>query len=347
MANRDRRAERKAKRRQERIRQEKHRARQGWSPAASGAASSSPRMVVNVHHVPGGDMVMMERTHRTMDFLLADRQAESMAEIQQLLNTHLIGNAWEENHRRMLLSSVVERAQDLAFLAIEETDPQKAVKLAKEALALDPGCCDAHVIIATRGVTDVSERLAILEGALAHEYDRLGGATYFQENTGHFWGITKTRPYMRARYAYALAFQALGRYAEAAAECRALLELCTDDRQAVRYQYLACLLAGDLLDEAETAIIDHRDDRDAPWLWARVLERLLANDANGASQALTKARRANVLVPAVLFMPADQRHRCPPRYETGDATEAVYIADVYGCAWDRHPGALAWLRENF
>lgn len=349
MANRDRRAQRKAKKRQERIRQNKHQTRfgsVGYGHFGSEEPVQMPRMVINVHHAPGGDMVMMERTHRTMDFLLAGREPKNMEDVQQILNTHLVGDAWKENHGRMLLSSDLERAQDLAFDAIEEEKPRKAIKLAKEALALDPACCDAHVIIATRGTKDANERLAILEGAIANERERLGGATFFEENRGHFWGVSKTRPYMRAHYAYALAFKALGQYPEAAAECRILLDLCTDDRQAVRYQYLACLMAGGLLDELKTAIIDHRENQDAAWLWARVLERLLAGDPNGADQTLDKARRANFMVPTVLFMLPAKRHACPPTYETGEATEAVYIADVYGCAWDAHPEALAWLREH-
>ena len=68
--------------------------------------------------------------------------------------------------------------------------------------------------------------------------------------------------------------------------------------------------------------------------------------SDGADQTLDKARRANFMVPTVLFMLPAKRHACPPTYETGEATEAVYIADVYGCAWDAHPEALAWLREN-
>jgi tetratricopeptide (TPR) repeat protein len=351
MANRDRRAQRKAKKRQERIRQNKHQAKFGFGFGGYGSDQHDepmpmPRMAVNVHHVPGGDMVMMERTHRTMNFLLEGRDLKSMDEMQDILNTHLVGDAWKENHGRMLLSSDLERAQDLAFDAIEEEKPRKAIKLAKEALALDPACCDAHVIIATRDTKDANERLAILEGAIANERERLGGDAFFTENRGHFWGISTTRPYMRAHYAYALAFKVLGQYAEAAAACRILLELCTDDRQAVRYQYLACLMAGDLLEDLKMAIDDHREAQDAAWLWGRVLERLLADDTNGAKQALTKARRANFMVPVILFMPPAKRHACPPTYETGEASEAVYIADVYGCAWDAHPEALAWLKEH-
>jgi tetratricopeptide (TPR) repeat protein len=358
MAQNDRRAQRKAKKRQERIRQQKHLTRYGYGlPSMSDFPPSFfdepadepapiPRMSINVHHVRGGDMIMMERAHRTMDFLLAGREIENMDEIQEILNTHLIGEAYKENHRRMLLSSELERAQDLAFTAIEDSDSLKAVNLAKDALALDPECCDAHLTLATRGTTDKSEQLAILEKALANERKRLGGDTFFAENSGHFWEISSTRPYMRARYAYALTFKALGQYAQAAAECRALIELCEEDRQAVRHQYLACLMAGDLLEELLTAIGDDNEELDAPWLWAKVLERLLAHDPDGADHVLKQARRANFMVVVLLLIPPEERHQSPPRYETGEASEAVYIADVYGCAWDKHPEALAWLQEH-
>lgn len=354
MAHADRRAQRKAKKRQERIRQKKHLTRYGYGfpsmsdfpPSFFEKPAPIPRMSINVHHVRGGDMIMMERTHRTMDFLLAEHETKNMEEVQKILNTQLIGEAYQENHRRMLLSSELERAQDLAYTAIEESDTQKAVHWAQEALALDPECCDAHLTIATRGTTDTNERLVILEKALANERKRLGGDTFFAENTGNFWGISSTRPYMRARYAYALTFKALGQYAQAAAECRALIELCEKDRQAVRYQYFACLMAGDLLEESQKFIDEYNEELEAPWLWAKVLERLLAHDPDGADQVLKQARRANFMAAVMLLIPPEERRPCPPQYDIGEDSEAVYIADVYGCAWDKHPEALAWLQEH-
>ncbi len=360
MTNRDRRAQRKAKRRRERIRQDQHQTRFGFTGSGFDFGGSGmgvtgfgdampapmPQMAINVHHVPGGDMVDMERTHRTLNFLMAERPPEGMDDLEQRINAQLTGHAWEENHRRMLLGSAAERAQDLAFAALEQADPIAAVRQAREALAIDGDCCDAHAIVATRGTSDANERLAMLEGAIARERNRLGGDAFFAEHAGHFWGMTDTRPYMRTRYAYALALKDLGRFAEAAGECGALLELCEADRLAVRYQYLACLMAGGLLEELPTAIATHREAHDAPWLWGRVLERLLAGDDDGAVQAIAEARRTNVMVASLLLSPPSERPPCPPRYEIGAATEAAYIADVYGRAWDLHPDALAWLREH-
>jgi hypothetical protein len=105
-------------------------------------------------------------------------------------------------------------------------------------------------------------------------------------------------------------------------------------------------MAGDLLEELLTAIGDDNEELDAPWLWAKVLERLLAHDPDGADHVLKQARRANFMVVVLLLIPPEERHQSPPRYETGEASEAVYIADVYGCAWDKHPEALAWLQEH-
>ena len=59
MANRDRRAQRKAKKRQERIRQNKHQATFGFGFGDYGdyhpeGPIQMPRIAINVHHVPGG-----------------------------------------------------------------------------------------------------------------------------------------------------------------------------------------------------------------------------------------------------------------------------------------------------
>jgi len=346
MPNRDRRAQRKRKKRAERIRQDKHVAKS--SPASSGPDPMLPLqgMPIDVHHVPGGASIVAERARRTFDFFQRDLPAKNRQELKKLIGTHMIGDAWLEDHHRMLATSVLEQAQELAFTALQEEDPGAAVKWANQALTLDPLCCDAQVILATHGTIDHDTRIDIFTRIIDTEFERLGGETFLAENSDHFWGIPHTRPLMRAQFARALALKAGGEFGVAAEDFNELISLSPRDIQGARFHYLACVMAGELFDELKIDIIDFRDDHNAAWLWARVLERLLLNDFDGAHLALTNARRANSLVAAVLRRPKSKRPPCPPRYERGEATEAVYIVDVFACAWDSHPEASAWLREH-
>jgi hypothetical protein len=63
------------------------------------------------------------------------------------------------------------------------------------------------------------------------------GATIFQEEAGHFWGIVATRPYMQARYALVEALLKIKTYAAVEAALNHLLDmlrLCRGDTMGVR-----------------------------------------------------------------------------------------------------------------
>src|SRR5262249_40949250 len=118
-----------------------------------------------------------------------------------------------------------DRAQKLAYDAMEAADPDRAAALARQALALDPECSDALYVLALNAAGSRQEQVNLLEQAVAAAERRLGGQSYFEENRGNFWGILETRPYMRVRAALADILRGEGRLAEAVGHYEALLGL--------------------------------------------------------------------------------------------------------------------------
>ena len=119
--------------------------------------------------------------------------------------------------------------------------------------------------------------------------ERTLGSACFAENVGHFWGITETRPYMRARFGLAESLTAAGRIDEAMTHYQELLRLNPNDNQGVRYVLLPKLLAAGRDVEAARLLKEY-DEESANWAYARAL---LAFRLSGRSAAADReaARR--------------------------------------------------------
>lgn len=127
-------------------------------------------------------------------------------------------------------------AWDYLDMAYEADSEEEALIYAKKALQMDKDFLDAEVMI-TELTSDDGEELKL-------EYERLIEKTevYLREtdilnddNTGAFWGILETRPYMRLRYSYIKLLLDQGKFRKAMKECEELLILSEGDNMGVRY----------------------------------------------------------------------------------------------------------------
>lgn len=89
-----------------------------------------------------------------------------------------------------------DRAQEIAFEAMEARTARKRIGLAQEALALSPSCSDAYLVLA-REASHADDALDLYRRAEAAGVEGLGQAP-FKEDVGLFWSLIGTRPYMRA-----------------------------------------------------------------------------------------------------------------------------------------------------
>ena len=119
-------------------------------------------------------------------------------------------------------------AQDLVYQAMEAPNAEAALTLAKRALAIDPRCVDAMMMVAQSTSSTDKELLQRVAAAVKAGEENLG-ADFFSDNAGYFWGILETRPYMRARAQLAQLLAEAGRIEEAIDHYAQMLQLNPND----------------------------------------------------------------------------------------------------------------------
>jgi tetratricopeptide (TPR) repeat protein len=235
-----------------------------------------------------------------------------------------------------------EEALELAFDAMVAPSPAAARKLASQALALDPDCVDALVLLNSLDARTPDEAIEGLKNAVAVG-ERSLGAKFTRDNKGHFWLILETRPYMRALGELANLLRSQGRHAEAIGIYEKMLELNPGDNQGVRYLLLGLYLVVGSLIGADKLLRKYKGDAGASVAWARVLERFLSGDKKAAATALKEARKGNKFVELYMAgkknLPAD----LPDAYSPGSDEEAILCVDTLAAAWASHPEAVLWL----
>ena len=136
------------------------------------------------------------------------------------------------------------QSDDLLEEAYNTSSKIKAIKLAKQALEINPENIDAECFIADfeeNQIKKLNKMETIIEKATQIlEKDNM----FDKENIGHFWGMIETRPYMRARNRKLTILIDLGRYTDAIKECEELLDLCESDNLGIRYTLIGlyCIL---------------------------------------------------------------------------------------------------------
>ena len=153
-----------------------------------------------------------------------------------------------------------EKSDDLLFEAYEEPIKTKAIKLAKQALELNPNNIDAENFI-TKHESNTIKRLRKYEETLNKEKNNLEKEKFFdKENIGIFWGLIGTRPYMRTKHSYMLTLMELGRYTESIKQGEELLELCESDNLGIRYLIIGLYTVLEKFEKAEEIYNKYSDD---------------------------------------------------------------------------------------
>lgn len=240
--------------------------------------------------------------------------------------------------------SAVDRAQDLVYQAMEARAPARRLRLATQALDLDPDNVDALLMLTDAVPLGDATRIKVLRDIVAVGTKRLGPRA-FKKLAPHFWGHLETRPYMRARESLAEDLRTAGRLEEAIEEYTGMLALNENDNQGMRYHLLPCLLALRRLDEAQALMKRYIDDCDwsVVFAWGRVLAFLLAGDPAAAAKALVVARKQNPHIEVFLRGRRKVPKRLPDSYSHGSEEEALCFAEPLVMAWKRYPDCQKWL----
>ena len=284
----------------------------------------------------------MERVLSDIEAAVADREFESTEEATAFINQVL---SQGEVPRRDL-GSALETAQDIAYDAWDAPTRRERIRLAKKALDISPDCADAYVILGEEAARSEEEALSLYEQGVAAGERALGKDT-FEEEAGHFWGILKTRPYMRARFYLADTLWQLERREEATEHFWDMLRLNPNDNQAARYSLLCCLL--ETQDEAQIRrlLALYPGDAMAVWKYGQALLSFQTEgDTVRSRKLLVDAVIQNPFVCPYLLGVKELPEVLPETIGFGDESEAVACAAQQIVAWLNTPGAIAWLASR-
>jgi tetratricopeptide (TPR) repeat protein len=239
--------------------------------------------------------------------------------------------------------SAVDEAQQVMYDAWEAPTRQRAVTLARKALAISADCADAYNLLAEETAKSLEEALDLYrKGVEAGE--RALGKKAFKEDVGYFWGILETRPYMRARAGLAQSLWEAGQREEAVEHYKELLRLNPNDNQGIRDFLMPCLIELGRDKDAERLYKQYAGDGMAVWMYSRAL---LDFRKQGYSQTAYSSLKAaldeNKHVPAYILGRKKIPRTLPSQYGFGDDNEAVLYAYGNIAAWKATPGALEWL----
>ena len=239
-----------------------------------------------------------------------------------------------------------ERADELFYDAMgAETLKQKSAMI-KKVLALDPEHTDANLWMLRNsgaGKNPLDELRRIVDAAA-----RKLGAKVFKKGKGIFWGISETRPYMRAREQLASHLIDAGQMDEGIKECEEMLALNRGDNQGIRHTLLKCYLCTNRQEEARQLIKRFASEikYNAVFAWGDVLLRRLSPNQDGLEKALKAARKQNTHIEAYITGKKKIPKILPPLYSIGSEEEAACFAKDLHAAWTANPEALEWLRAQ-
>lgn len=234
-----------------------------------------------------------------------------------------------------------EKARNLIYDALQ-MEGKKRYQLAEDALALNPNCVDAYVILAEKTKSLEDAILMYEKGIQAGEQEL--GQTFFKENRGYFWGLIETRPFMRAKLHYAEALSLLGKINEAIIQYEELLELNPMDNQGVRYSLFVAYMDTNEYKKAANLLLQYEEDA-AIGSYNKLLLELIENGFTKKAQLLLKAaKKENKYVIPYLIGKKRLPAYPPDYYGFGDENEAIVYADMHLHLWKKIEGLAEWLK---
>jgi tetratricopeptide (TPR) repeat protein len=225
-----------------------------------------------------------------------------------------------------------------------EARGRRRVQLARKAIEVFPDCADAWVLRAEETANEERALEFYRRGVEAGR--RALGEAPFLEDVGHFWGIHRTRPFMRALAGLAGQLELLGKGEEALPCYLELLRLNPGDNQGVRYPAAALLATLQRDEDALEMCRRHQDERGPFWAYlAALLEFRRAADTEPAWRSAEIALRS---APQVLSYLSGKRE-IPDLGESitlGGDEEAGWAASLLIDAWVCTPDAIRWLEDR-
>ncbi len=292
-----------------------------------------------------------ERTLAGIQRVVAERAFADLEELNAFLNSPEGRHAVETSEPTTPLG----RAQELAYDAWEATGPRR-YQLARQALALDPRCSDAWLILAEEErswrkqrrcferAVEAAERAAREEGWLK---DGDAGDEGEAETPGLYRRHMGLRAYVRARVALARCLAEGGHLAEARALYDDLLRRDHEDPLGLRYEVLPLYHALDDRAALRDLLARYEKEESCFLAWERLWLALAEGEQRRVvTRRARRALKANPHVPDHLLGLADAGDPRAPYYSPGSADEAAFYAALARIWWANTPVSLSWLVDH-
>jgi tetratricopeptide (TPR) repeat protein len=291
--------------------------------------------------LPLANPLVMDRVSAQIDRLLANQDFKTKEEYEAFMQANVLGKRIED----FVPETSLEKAQDIVFRAYG-VKGRKQIHMARQALAVDPDCADAYIMLAER--TPLQDKQLEYFTQALQAAERTLAPEVFEEHVGKFWQVVETRPYVRARFRLAKCLIKAARLQEAAEHLRELLRLNPDDILGARFWLWPCLLRLGKDAEVEKLLKQsNRDKDDCTWVYTRVL---LAFRQKGetplAKRHLNQAIKRNPICAEYLMNGKGFPKPTPDGRELFYDDEGYFCADVLAAAWHETAGAAEWLDER-
>jgi len=236
--------------------------------------------------------------------------------------------------------------KDQAFnivLDAKDLPDEKGRILAIQALSIDPDSIEAHSYLGSiephlKAIPHFKKGIKIGEELFSDEY--------LTENTGIFWNIPETRPFMECLNGYAIILYDLDRFAEAIPILERILELnLTDDMGARRLLMLSLIQMNDI--KKFRKYDDKLQDNDVQQLFNRALFTFkISGDNDNSRNLLYQANIENKNILSGLISITENKRF--PFFDKEDldfviAFEYLVMAKKI---WIQTEGATNWIRKN-
>ncbi|MEL7500371.1 MAG: hypothetical protein AAFN77_22440 [Planctomycetota bacterium] len=279
-----------------------------------------------------------ERHLRLVQAFIQQNQGMEPDQLNELLNTQFTGSIDDFDYPS---ATPFERAENLCYAAID-TYGRRRIQLARQALQEDPTHIEAHVILA-ESVHETSQKIELFAKAV-----ELGEVKYddlLENEIGHFWELSETRPLMRAKYGLANSLVTDGQANEAITQMLDILRLNTTDNLGVRYEIIPLLL-GQRREKEAAEVLDRYSEETGSWLYlkAHVEFHREGPTSKSAKKAIAAALRFNPHVLEVLS--ADHPPMVPGHYTLGSPEEAAIVIEAQLESWIESEGFIEWMLQH-
>ena len=234
-----------------------------------------------------------------------------------------------------------DKAKNVYFEAIDNYG-RRQIQLARKALEIDPNHIGANNLWA-ESEFDLDARIERFRRSVELGTSELSELLNDTESIGHFWGISETRPFMRAKFGLAKSLQADGQANEAVSEMLDILRLNENDNLGVRNEIVPLLLGQNRESEA-VEILNRYPEESASWLYLNAQVKFRAGGPRDRN-AINAAFRMNPHVVELLLSPDPPL--IPQHYAFGSPEEAAIVIQEQLDSWTETENFVPWMIESF